>query len=199
VSGTAQTLDRRGGTLSLVADLNLMFTLIRRPLLIGAALAGLLTPPAAIAQDVTASALKAAFIYNFVKFTEWPLAAPASEPFLICVIGDAAVGDALERVVDGREFAGRRIAVSAAASARPTAACNVLYVSGATTSEAVRVIQGLQDGPVLTISDVVGFTDTGGIAQFFFERSQLRFSINVNAVRRSGLKISSKLLTMGKR
>jgi hypothetical protein len=67
----------------------------------------LLMAVAALAQEVTAPALKAAFIYNFVKFTEWPVVLPASEPFVICVIGDAAVGDALERAVKGRDLSGR--------------------------------------------------------------------------------------------
>ena len=80
----------------------------------------LLMPLAAVAQDVTAPALKAAFIYNFAKFTEWPVALPASEPFVICVLGDAAVGDALERVVKGREFAGRRMVGRSSPPPRPT-------------------------------------------------------------------------------
>ena len=158
----------------------------------------LLMAVAALAQDVTAPALKAAFIYNFVKFTEWPVVLPASDPFVICVIGDAAVGDALERVVKGREFAGRRMVALAAASA-PKGTCRVLYVSGATVGEAARAIAGLQDSPVLTISDVAGFTDTGGMAQFFFERGQLRFTIKVDAVKRSGLKMSSRLLMLAQR
>jgi hypothetical protein len=159
----------------------------------------LLTPLVAVAQDVTAPALKAAFIYNFVKFTEWPVLLPGSDPFVICVIGDAAVGDALERVVEGREFAGRRMMVVLGAISRPTGSCHVLYVSGATVGEAVQVVAGLQDSPVLTISDVVGFTDTGGMAQFFFVRGQLRFTIKADAVKRSGLKMSSNLLTLGQR
>jgi hypothetical protein len=158
----------------------------------------LLMPPGASGQDVTAPELKALFIYNFVKFTEWPVL-PASDPFVLCVIGDAAVGDALERVVEGRDFAGHRMMVALAAVVRPAAACSVVYVSAATKHEAVRAIAGLQDSPVLTISDAVGFTDTGGMAHFFFERGQLRFTIKVEAVKRSGLKMSSKLLTLGQR
>lgn len=173
---------------------------IRRPIIVSSILAAvLLTPLAVAAQDVTAPALKAAFIYNFVKFTEWPAPLPTADPFVICVIGDAAVGDALERVVAGRDFAGRPMMVAMAVIARPTGACHVLYVSGATVGEALRVVAGLQDSPVLTISDVVGFTDAGGMAQFFVERGQLRFTIKAEVVRRSGLRMSSKLLTLGQR
>ena len=158
----------------------------------------MLRPLVGVAQESTAPALKAAFIYNFVKFTEWPAVLPASAPFVICVTGDAAVGDALGRVLEGRQFSGRRMVAQAVAS-RPTTPCNVLYVSGATVGEVGRAIAGLQDSPVLTISDVAGFTDIGGMAQFFVERGQLRFSIKVEAVKRSGLMMSSKLLTLGQR
>jgi hypothetical protein len=157
----------------------------------------LLMPAAALAQEVTAPALKAAFIYNFVKFTEWPVTLPAAEPFVICVIGDAAVGDALERAVKGQEFSGRPLVALAAATA-PQNTCRVLYVSGATVGEAGQVIAGLEDSPVLTISDIPVFSDTGGMAQFFFERGRLRFTIKVDAVKRSGLKMSSRLLKLAK-
>jgi hypothetical protein len=71
-------------------------------------------------------------------------------------------------------------------------------VSGATLSEAAQAVAGLQDSPVLTISDIPGFGDTGGMAQFFFERGRLRFTIRVDAVKRSGLKMSSRLLNLAK-
>jgi len=158
----------------------------------------LLMPLGAGAQDVTAPELKAAFIYNFVKFTEWPVVPPVPEPFVLCVVRDAAVGHALERVVRGREFLGRRIAVLSMV-ARTTEPCRVLYVSGATIDDAARAIAGLQDTPILTISDVAGFTNAGGIVQLFFERGQLRFTIKVDAVKRSGLRMSATLLALGQR
>ena len=172
---------------------------MRKALIVSGALAvHLLIPSVAGAQDVTGPALKAAFIYNFVKFTEWPVVLPGSEPFVICVIGDAAVGDALVRAVEGRKVDGHRM-VALVDISQPTRVCGVLYVSGMPVREAARTIAGLQDSPVLTISDLVGFTDAGGLAQFFFERGELRFTIKADAVKRSGLKMSSRLLTLGQR
>lgn len=171
---------------------------LRRGLVVAGMLAvHLLVALVARAQDVTVPALKAAFIYNFVKFTEWPDVLPGSEPFVICVIGDAAVAEALARVVAGREVAGHRMV--ALVVSRPTRACAVLYVSGTTVAVAAQAIAGLQDSPVLTISDVVGFVDIGGMAQFFFERGQLRFTIRAETVKQSRLKMSSRLLTLGQR
>jgi hypothetical protein len=159
----------------------------------------LLMPLVAFAQDVTEPALKAAYIYNFMKFTEWPEPLPTSDPFVICVLGDSAVGDALERVVKGREFAGRRMTVSLVAIQAPKKACRVLYVSGVTASQGAQLLAGLQDSPVLTISDVVGFTEVGGIAQLFVERGRLRFNIGLEAVKRSRLQMSSRLLVLANR
>jgi hypothetical protein len=158
----------------------------------------LLTPIRTGAQDLTSSQLKAAFIYNFIKFTEWPIVLPASDPFVICVIGDANVGEAVEAMIKGRDIDGHRI-VALVKISRPTPACQVLYVSGATLEDATRPIAGLQNTPVLTISDVAGFAQTGGMAQFLFERGRLRFTINAASVQRSGLKMSSKLLVLGQR
>ena len=134
----------------------------------------------AAAQDVTEPALKAAFIYNFAKFTEWPAdAMTTGEPLVLCVLGDAAIGEALERAVKGRTLAGHSIGVSQAApDGRPREGCHILYVSGVTASQAAKVVAGLRDAPVLTISDVEGFTQLGGIAQFFFEHGQLRFNVH---------------------
>jgi uncharacterized protein DUF4154 len=150
------------------------------------------------AQDVTEPALKAAFIFNFAKFTEWPSALPAAGPFMMCVFGDAAVGDALDRAVVGRVLGGHPIVTSRPVAAEPKRACHLLYVSGVSAAQAGQVVADLRDVPVLTISDVEGFTDVGGIAQFFFEHGQLRFRIQLESAKRARLLISSRLLIMAK-
>jgi hypothetical protein len=158
----------------------------------------LLMPRAAVAQDVTGSALKAAFIYNFMKFTEWPEPIPASDPFVICVLGDPAVGDALGRVVKGREFAGRRMSVLVVEFSESLKACRVVYLSGMAPSRTALILAEVKDLSVLTISDMAGFTQAGGQGQLFFEGGQLRFTIGVAAVKRSRLQMSSRLLALSK-
>ena len=160
----------------------------------------LLIPVPSSTQDVTEPALKAAFVYNFAKFTDWPAAVvpPAAEPFVLCVVGDAAVADALERLVKGRVLAGHSMAVHKSAAA-PEQACHVLYVSGLTAVQATQLVAKHRDLPVLTISDAEGFTELGGIAQFFFEHGLLRFTIDVASARRAHLQISSNLLALAQR
>ncbi|MEO8256101.1 MAG: YfiR family protein [Acidobacteriota bacterium] len=150
-----------------------------------------------LAQNVTEPALKAAFIYNFARFTAWPDGWPAAEPFVICVLGDA-VADALERVVKGRQFGAHPIVVSRATPTGPHRTCHLLYITGVQSSQAAPMIAGLRDAPVLTISDIEGFNDVGGMAQLFFDRGQLRFSITLGPVKRARLQLSSKLIVLAK-
>jgi hypothetical protein len=150
------------------------------------------------AQDVTEPALKAAYIYNFALFTEWPAGAvPTGGPFVMCVLGDDAVGDELERAVKGRTLAGRRMTVS---HTKPGSQqmCHVLYVSGMTGAQAAQLVTGLRDAPVLTIGDIEGFTEIGGIAQFFFVNGKLRFTVQIESAKRARLQISSRLLALVK-
>jgi hypothetical protein len=148
------------------------------------------------AQDVTEPALKAAFIYNFVKFTEWPAGVmSAAEPLVMCVIGDEAVGEALERVVKARVVGGHGLTVSSVVPA-PHHPCHVVYVSGTNPGQAAQLVASLHDVPVLTISDIEGFTRMGGIAQFHFEQGRLRFTIHLESAKRVNLEISSRLLAL---
>ena len=160
----------------------------------------LLVPVPGATQDVTEPALKAAFVYKFAKFTEWPAAVvpAAAEPFGLCVVGDAAVADALERLVKGRVLEGRSMTVHKSPGP-PERVCHVIYLSGLTATQATQLVAKHRDLPVLTISDAEGFTELGGIAQFFFEHGQLRFNIDVASARRAHLQISSGLLTLAKR
>lgn len=149
-----------------------------------------------VAQDVTEPALKAAFIYNFVQFTEWPAAPAAADPFVMCVLGDGAVGDALERTVKGREVKGHPILVLRATAPAAKHPCHVLYVSGNMANQRTPLIAAVRDTPVLTMSDIEGFGEVGGIVQFFFEHGQLRFRIQRDSAARAGLRISSRLLML---
>ena len=161
------------------------------------------------AQDVTEPSLKAAFIYNFAKFTEWPQGTlPATAPFNACVLGvNASAGTgasasaspiqvALERTVKGRQFAGRQISVVQMRIDGQLRSCHLLYLSGVTLAQLAAVLEAVRGAPVLTVSDVDDFARRGGIAQMFVEDGKMRFELNLEAAKRSGLELSSKLLVL---
>lgn len=158
----------------------------------------LLSRGVTVAQDVTEPALKAAFIYNFARFTTWPADLPATDSFVICVLGDTAVGEALARAVSKRQLMDRPIAVTPVEGTVTKRDCRILYVSGVPVRQAADVVSELRDAPVLTISNIEGFASAGGMTQFFFEHGQLRFRIHHEAAKRAGLQISSRLLIMAR-
>jgi hypothetical protein len=158
----------------------------------------LLTPVFSFAQDVTEPALKAAFIYSFAKFTDWPVdAVPVSKPLLMCVVGDDAVGEALEQAVKARMIGGHSLTVSYMAPV-PQRECHILYLSGAKANQAGPLVASVRDVPVLTISDGEGFIELGGIVQFYFENGRLRFTIRVQSAKRARLQVSSQLLALAR-
>ena len=147
-------------------------------------------------QGSLAPALTAGFLYNFAKFAEWPVAAP-SGAMTLCVLGDAAVADALDASVRGRTIDGREIAV---VRVKPDGlrACHVLYVSGVDPRRSQQIIDELKTAPVMTVSDRDRFAEGGGVAELFVEAGKMRFAINLDAAQRSGLRLSSRLLSLAK-
>jgi hypothetical protein len=151
------------------------------------------------AQDVSGPNLKAAYIYRFALFTEWPAdALPSTGPLTMCVVGDPAVREALERTVRGVTVANRSVAVAFSQPDKLPPQCHTLYVSGVSSAQAARLVAGLRETPVLTISDLEGFNGMGGIAEFFYEAGQLRFSIRPDAVTQSHLQLSSRLILLAR-
>ena len=153
---------------------------------------------AAIGQDVTEASLKAAFIHNFVKFTEWPRdVLPPAAPLVACVLGDPAFGDVLSHYVKGHPVDGHDIVVSRVTlDAAIPRSCHLLFVSGITARQAAHVVAALNGAPVLTLSDVDQFARVGGMAQLYVEDGRIRFRVNLESTKRSRLQFSSRLLAL---
>lgn len=158
----------------------------------------LVRPGPSCAQEVSGPSLKAVYLFNFVKFTTWPAEAlPAAAPLVMCVVNDPSVGGELKRRVEGRDVLGHRIRVEQPDETGDLRACHVVYVTGA-RSAALRVVDLVRDTPVLTVSDVQGFTAGGGIAQLHVQQGQLRFAIALDTARRVRLQISARLMALAR-
>jgi hypothetical protein len=168
------------------------------PLLLAAAL--LAAPGAAQAQVAAEYDVKAAFLYNFTKFVEWPPSAFADErsSLKICVLGEDPFGKSLQAVAS-EEVAGRKLTVLRTESMGNPAGCHVLFVSRSERERLPRILAEVRERPVLTVSDTKGFLDQGGIINFTLEGSKVRFEINQDSAEKAGLKISSKLLRLATR
>jgi hypothetical protein len=151
----------------------------------------------ASAQSAAPAMLKAAYLFNFTKFAEWP-GVPAGSPLQLCVLGDPGVSDELSTLVRGQRVNEHELQVVKLSKGEPVKACQVLYVAAAETIAAGPALEGSRGLPILTVSDRGGFAASTGTIEFFVERDRMRFSINVDAVQRSKVRISSRLLAMAK-
>lgn len=150
------------------------------------------------AQAVTQPALRAAFLYNFAKFTEWPPDSLPTGPLMLCVIDDSAVEGALSELVGNSTINGRTVTISRNASGARLRACHLLYVGEATPGRAAAILEELLGAPVLTVSNGDDFTRLGGIVGLFVEEGRMRFAINQDAAQRAGVRLSSRLLQLAR-
>ena len=150
------------------------------------------------AQAVTQPALRAAFLYNFAKFTEWPADRPPNGPLTLCVLDDSGVEGALNDLVGNSTINGRAVIISTKVTGARLRTCHLLYVGETTAGRASAILDELLGAPVLTVSNGDDFVRLGGIVGLFLEEGRMRFAINPDAAQRAGVRLSSRLLQLAK-
>jgi hypothetical protein len=139
--------------------------------------------------------VKAVYLYNFGRFVEWPAAVFAkSNLFTICVLGEDPFGPALDATLSRETIAGKSVAAKRISSPQDAVNCQILFLSSAEETRLTQIIEALDRGAVLTVSDIPRFSQRGGMIQFVPEGKKVRFEVNLNAVQRAGLNLSSELL-----
>jgi preprotein translocase subunit Sec61beta len=141
---------------------------------------------------------KAAFLFNFTQFVEWPAAAFRSEqaPLVIGVLGEDPFGAYLDAAVAGQTIAGRPVVVQRYRSAAEAVNCHLLFVSSGDPGRIQSSVAAVQGRAVLTVGDTRDFARLGGMIRFFESDEKVRFQINPDAAREAGLIISCKLLRL---
>lgn len=142
--------------------------------------------------------LKAAFLYNFTKFVEWPPEAfPASDGvFRICVVGAEDVASFLEALVAREAVKGRRLEVDRQRRLQDARACQILFLDEEAEPEALARLPEAHEAPVLTVGESVEFLRAGGMIRLRLRAGGSRIQVNDLARQRSPLKLSSKLLQL---
>lgn len=137
--------------------------------------------------------LKAAFLYNFTKFVEWPTARFANEtsPIVIGMLGRNPFGGELEKITEGRTVNGRPIVVKSIATAEEVAAVHLLFVPGGEETRLPAAVW--QSAAIVAVGESQSFAALGGTIMFTREGDKIRFEINIAAAERSRLKVSSQL------
>jgi hypothetical protein len=140
--------------------------------------------------------VEAVYLFNFTQFVEWPSSvfADAQMPIVIGVLGDDPFGKYLDETVRGETVGARPLIVRRYSSVDQVDGCQILFISRSESERVQPIIERLRARSILTVSDVDGFTQSGGIVRFVNQGDRVRLKINVTAARAAGLTISSKLL-----
>lgn len=142
-------------------------------------------------------AIKAAFVFNFAKFVEWPSLTETGASMTLCVLGADPFGATLD-ALQGKTVQGRPLAIKRLRTLKAEEGCHMLFIARSEQENLGHLLAALRDQPVLTIADMAGFAKAGGIINLVMVEDKVRFEINQGAAQRAGLRISSKLLSLGK-
>jgi hypothetical protein len=142
--------------------------------------------------------VKAAFLYNFVKFIDLP-----DELFIdsakttICIFGEDPFEEHID-LVQGKYAKNRVLTVKHIKSIHEAGDCQILYISPSEKKNITQILKELEGHSIVTIGDTEGFAQQGVIINFFLEQDMVRFEININAAKHAKIQISSKLLKLAK-
>jgi hypothetical protein len=155
-------------------------------------------------QEVSAPAVKAAFVANFAKFVQWPeTTLPPGAQLRFCVMGDSQIADELGRLLHSRRHAAANIVLASLPvdlrDPSELRLCHVLYVSNLEGKHLEPAIDMVKDAPVFTVSDLHDFaTRMGGIAELYTQGDRMRFAINLDNAQRSRLRLDAPMLSLAK-
>jgi hypothetical protein len=153
----------------------------------------------ALAQPRPASEaeVKAAFVYHFGKYVEWPAEAmKGRERMAICVLGDDAFARTLESALRTKTIHEKPVAVRRVAAAGRFDGCQILFIGDAAAERLPSVLDAVRGQPILTVGNTAQLAAAGAMIGFTFEQDKVRFLINASAVERGGLKISSQVMKL---
>jgi hypothetical protein len=154
--------------------------------------------PSVCAKEFEEYRVKAAFLYNFAKFVEWPAQSfkGPDDPIAICVAGQNPFGHMLEETVKGKTLEGRPFVVRNLPDAKQAGGCHVLFVSSSERKKVGSILESIRTPGVLTVGESEGFAMDGGVINFKLESGKVRLEINPDAAAKAGLSIRSNLLSL---
>jgi hypothetical protein len=139
--------------------------------------------------------VKAAYLYNFGRFVEWPDNAPGKGDFFtVCVLGKDPFGPVLDKVLAGETIGGKSVVARRISTPQESSNCQILFLSSTEESRLNKIIEAMDKEAVLTVSDMPQFSEHGGMVQFVVEDKRVRFEVNLTAAQNAGLTLRSELL-----
>jgi hypothetical protein len=159
------------------------------------------TFPAFTQADVpTEYQLKAAFLFNFAKFVDWPAGSFSSpqSPFFICILGVDPFGHVMDDTLQGKTIGAHAVVIQRVKDSAELRHCQMTFVSSSERLRVPEIIEASKGTSTLLVGESAGFAVAGGAIQFDLEENRVRFLINTDAAERAGLRVSSKLLSLAK-
>jgi hypothetical protein len=155
-------------------------------------------PHGAIASGPSEYEVKAAFLYNFAHFVEWPLDAFANptDPLRLCVLGNDPFGPDLDRVVEDKTVNDHPLVVERIQRVDDAQGCHIAFVTASEPFGLTDMLAALERSNVLTVGEASEFLEHGGMIAFRIRDNKVRFAVNVEAAAQARIKISSKLLKL---
>ncbi len=141
--------------------------------------------------------IKAAYVYKFGKFCEWPNEAKL-ENFSIGVLGQGPIAQSLEKNLKGKTIKKKPIVIMKAQQIESLKSCQIVFITASVKETLNDIMAALEGTDVLTVSDIKDFSHNKGIVGFFWERDHVKFSVNLDNLRKTALSLSSKLLKIAK-
>lgn len=180
--------------LSLRRDFKMLF----RPIMVLAAIISLSFNSLAQDQQPSEYEVKAAFLFNFAKFIDWPpeVFADTNSPIVVGVLGKNVFGNNLEKTIRDRKVNNRSFQFRNYTSITEATNCQILFVSPSEKADFPKIVGTLQNASVLTVSETDGFIQAGGMINFLIQDNKIRFQISDETAKKARLKISSKLLSL---
>ena len=150
------------------------------------------------AQSAEVNQVKAAYLYNFAKFVEWPAEAyrDADDPAIICAVGDDRTGEILQQAVSGKKANGRRVEARYPRTPRDMRSCHVLFIGFSEKGRISDVLHDLENSHVLTVGQMQQFIPLGGMINLAQNNGRIELEIDPETAEAAGLKISSRLLVV---
>jgi hypothetical protein len=149
-------------------------------------------------QPIDEYRLKAACLYNFAKFVEWPAESfkgPA-DPIVVCILGDTPLGGALGPAVKGKPIGDRSLVIREIPAMLRAGGCQILFISSSEGKRSRAILGESRPAGILTVGETDGFASEGGVVNFKIDGGRVRIQINVDAAERAKLRISPKLLSL---
>jgi uncharacterized protein DUF4154 len=146
----------------------------------------------------TEQEVKAAYLYNFAKYVEWPQAAAPEQQWVVGVLGDGDFGEVLQKLLAGKTARERPFVARRLLEPEQAAQAHIVFIAASEAPRLPAILKSLEGSRALTVSDIDGFAEKGGMIGFRMDGKKVRFDISPQAATRAGLRISSQLLALAR-